>query len=74
MLEAPTPDEEADVLAARGLDVLPLMAGAGGRDIHPRSTHGVLIRVYPTGSFTQSRPAGPADLGISGISRVMIAA
>ena len=45
MLEAPVPDEEAEVLLENGLGVLPLMQGAGGRDIHPKSTHGVLIRV-----------------------------
>src|SRR3954453_19995897 len=31
MLEAPEPDVEATALAARGMDVLPLMGGAGGR-------------------------------------------
>ena len=55
MLEAPDPDAEADTLAERGLDVLPLMVGAAGRDVHPRSTHGVLIRVYPDNSV----PARP---------------
>ena len=73
MLEAPVPDEEADVLASRGLHVLPLMAGAGGRDIHPSSTHGVLIRVYPVNSFSGSATANPADAGLSGITRVIIA-
>jgi catechol 2,3-dioxygenase-like lactoylglutathione lyase family enzyme len=77
MLEAPDPNAEAERLAERGLDVLPLMAGAGGRDVHPRSTHGVLIRVYPNQSF-QSPPdqvqlAGERDLGLSGISRVVLA-
>ncbi len=47
MLEAPDPDAEAIELAARGLEVLPLMPGAGGRDVHPRSTHGVLVRGLP---------------------------
>src|SRR5579859_2087744 len=55
MLEAPDPDREAAALAGRGLDVLPLMAGAGGRDVHPRSTHGVLIRVYPSDSVQTAR-------------------
>ena len=30
---------EAEMLIDRGLNVLALMAGAGGRDVHPRSTH-----------------------------------
>jgi catechol 2,3-dioxygenase-like lactoylglutathione lyase family enzyme len=77
MLEAPDPNAEAEALSGRGLHVLPLMAGAGGRDIHPRSTHGVLIRVYPDGSF-QAPPGqidreAAADLGLSGIARVIIA-
>ena len=41
MLEAPDPDEEATGLTDRGLNVLPPMAGASGRDVHPNSTHGV---------------------------------
>jgi methylmalonyl-CoA/ethylmalonyl-CoA epimerase len=68
MLEAPDPNAEADVLAGRGLDVLPLMPGAGGRDVHPRSTHGVLIRVYPTRA---PRQTGPAPM--SGIARAIVA-
>jgi catechol 2,3-dioxygenase-like lactoylglutathione lyase family enzyme len=77
MLEAPDPDAEAESLRARGLGVLPLMAGAGGRDVHPRSTHGVLIRVYPSRSFVASpdqieRRVDRA-LGLSGIARVVIA-
>ncbi len=77
MLEAPDPNAEAAVLAQRGLEVLPLMAGAAGRDVHPRSTHGVLIRVYPSGSFQApssdvQRNAGRA-LGLSGIARVILA-
>ncbi|MDA0789915.1 MAG: VOC family protein [Proteobacteria bacterium] len=73
MLEAPVPDEEAVVLLENGLNVLPLMEGAGGRDIHPRSTHGVLIRVYPENSF-QGEAEPPDDaLQISGIMRVIIA-
>ena len=73
MLEAPDPDAEALELAARGLDVLPLMAGAGGRDVHPRSTHGVLVRVYPDDSATTGDVAGSGDLGLSGIGRVIVA-
>ncbi|MBM4385182.1 MAG: VOC family protein [Deltaproteobacteria bacterium] len=77
MLEAPDPNAEAELLRARGLGVLPLMAGAGGRDVHPRSTHGVLIRVYPTASF-QAQPEQitrneARALGLSGIARVVIA-
>ena len=71
MLEAPDPDEEAIGLAERGLNVLPLMPGASGRDVHPNSTHGVLIRVYPTNSF--SGGTSPSESGLSGIMRVLIA-
>jgi hypothetical protein len=71
MLEAPDPNAEADDLLGRGLNVLPLMAGAGGRDVHPNSTHGVLIRVYPVNSF-QGEEAN-ADSNLSGIVRVIIA-
>lgn len=73
MLEAPDPDAEAEELLARGVEVLPLMKGAGGRDIHPRSTHGVLIRVYPNDSVR--KPPGQVSLepGLSGILRVIIA-
>lgn len=71
MLEAPVPDEEAQVLIEQGLNVLPLMEGAGGRDIHPKSTHGVLIRIYPENSF-QGDTRDSAS-GLSGITRVMIA-
>jgi len=77
MLEAPDPDAEAEALRARGLEVLPLMPGASGRDVHPRSTHGVLIRVYPTGSFRaeaeQIRRNESRALGLSGIVRVVVA-
>jgi len=73
MLEAPTPDDEAEVLLERGLHVLPLMAGAGGRDIHPKSTHGVLIRVYPVNSFQGEKQQSDETLSLSGITRVMIA-
>ena len=73
MLEADDPDDEAAAMADRGLHVLPLMAGAGGRDVHPKSTHGVLIRVYPTGSVAQpSDPvSGPPHL--TGIVRALLA-
>ena len=75
MLEAPVPDEEAAVLAERGLNVMPLMPGAFGRDIHPNSTHGVLIRVYPVNSFdTPFR--GELDESVpklTGIAKVIIA-
>src|SRR5262245_32311358 len=40
MLEAPDPNTEADARSGRGLMVLPLIAGAGGRDVHPTCTHG----------------------------------
>ncbi len=73
MLEAPVPDDEAIVLSERGLDVLPLMAGAGGRDIHPRSTHGVLIRVYPDGSVQRPDSLTSNAPGLSGIIRVIVA-
>ncbi len=73
MLEAPTPDDEAEVLLEKGLSVLPLMAGAGGRDIHPKSTHGVLIRVYPVNSFQGEKEQSDETLSLSGITRVMIA-
>lgn len=75
MLEAPVPDEEAEVLAGRGLRVMPLMPGAFGRDVHPSSTHGVLIRVYPVDSF-QGRYRGEPDRRappLSGIVRVIVA-
>ena len=77
MLEAPDPNSEAQDLSGRGLNVLPVMAGAGGRDVHPNSTHGVLIRVYPVDSFQGLEGAGPAadadSAGLSGIARVIIA-
>ena len=71
MLEAPDPDQEAAGLAERGLNVLPRMAGAGGRDVHPNSTEGVLIRVYPVQSFAGE--TSPSKSGISGIMRVVVA-
>ena len=73
MLEAPDPDAEAEVLAGRGLHVLPLMVGAGGRDIHANSTHGVLIRVYPVKSFDRKAPPGTPASPLSGVQRVIIA-
>lgn len=76
MLEAPDPNTEADALASRGLKVLPLMAGAGGRDVHPHSTHGVLIRVYPVNSFRGHAAAHDHETdspGLSGIARVLVA-
>lgn len=77
MLEAPVPDEEALGLSERGLEVLPLMEGAAGRDIHPRSAHGVLIRIYPRNSFQAAHDMidrkEAADLGLSGVSRVIVA-
>ena len=49
------------------------MRGAGGRDIHPSSTHGVLIRIYPDGSVAQpSNPTSEAPY-FSGIQKVMVA-
>ena len=75
MLEAPVPDEEAEALAARGLRIMPLMPGAFGRDVHPSSTHGVLIRVYPVDSF-KGRFQGEPDRRappLSGIVRVIVA-
>ena len=71
MLEAPDPDEEALGLTKRGLNVLPTMAGASGRDVHPNSTHGVLIRVYPVNSFAGE--TSPASSGLSGIVRAIVA-
>jgi len=72
MLEAPDPDVEAEALSGRGLDVLPLMSGAGGRDVHPRSTHGVLIRVYPDNSV-RTGPSRSEAPGLSGIMKVIVA-
>jgi hypothetical protein len=73
MLEAPDPDVEAVALAGRGLDVLPLMKGAAGRDIHPRSTHGVLIRVYPDNSVRTPEGLTNGEPGLSGIAKVIVA-
>lgn len=76
MLEAADPDGEAEALLERGLNVLPKMEGAGGRDVHPNSTHGVLIRVYPINSYIGDDPnyeEGPDAPGLTGIGRVIIA-
>lgn len=73
MLEAPDPDEETAAMAGRGIDVLPLMAGAGGRDLHPRSTSGVLIRVYPVDSAGDLSDHNRQDQVTSGITRAIIA-
>jgi hypothetical protein len=73
MLEAPDPDVEAAALSQRGLDVLPLMDGASGRDVHPRSTHGVLIRVYPNDSAQTGDGYESLAPGLSGITKVILA-
>ncbi len=73
MLEAPDPDAEAEELLARDLAVLPLMEGAGGRDVHPKSTHGVLIRVYPNDSFQGTTQDLAQEPHVSGIDRVLVA-
>jgi hypothetical protein len=49
------------------------MAGAGGRDVHPRSTHGVLIRVYPDNSAPTEGEHKSLAPGLSGIARVIVA-
>jgi len=72
MLEAPVPDDEAETLRGRGVEVLELMPGAGGRDIHPRSTHGVLVRVYPERSASYPAEASQAP-GLSGIQAAIVA-
>jgi hypothetical protein len=76
MLESPDPNTEAEALAGRGLNVLPLMAGSWGRDVHPNSTHGVLIRVYPVNSFQGRATTHEEETnapGLSGIARVIVA-
>ncbi|MFO4632795.1 MAG: VOC family protein [Actinomycetota bacterium] len=73
MLEAADPDAEAEVLLGRNLKVLPKMLGAGGRDIHPSSTHGVLIRVYPENSVSRPNDLVSASPNYSGITKVVIA-
>ena len=73
MLEAPDPNAEAEVLLERGVKVLPLMRGAGGRDIHPSSTHGVLVRIYPDGSVAQPDNPVSAYPNYSGIQKAVVA-
>lgn len=83
MLYAPDPNAEAEALAKRGLDVMPLMQDAGGRDIHPKNTHGVLIRIYPSGMAADldrelDQSLGPipkraSHAHLTGISRVIVA-
>jgi hypothetical protein len=73
MLEAADPNAEAAELALRGMNVLPLMPGATGRDVHPNSTHGVLMRVYPTGSVPQPDEPTVEAPQLSGIVRVIVA-
>lgn len=41
--------------------------------MHPRSTHGVLIRVYPDGSVSQPADAVSVPPGLSGIAKVIVA-
>ena len=72
-LEAADPNAEADELGRRGMNVLPVMTGATGRDVHPKSTHGVLMRVYPTGSVGQPDEPFAEDPQLSGIVRVIVA-
>ncbi|MDH3678424.1 MAG: VOC family protein [Acidimicrobiia bacterium] len=73
MLEAPDPQAEAEDLLERGVKVLPLMEGAGGRDIHPTATHGVLIRVYPNDSAPTGSGHRSAEPHLSGITRAIVA-
>lgn len=73
MLESPDPNTEAETLLRRGIKVLPLMRGAGGRDIHPSSTHGVLIRIYPDDSVAQPENPSSASPHYTGIQRVVVA-
>jgi len=81
MLYAPDPSAEAEALAARGLAVMPLMQDAGGRDIHPKNTHGVLIRIYPSAMAADLERELEQGLGsnresharLSGICRVILA-
>ena len=72
MLEADDPNAEANRLLGNGINVLPLMEGAGGRDVHPNSTHGVLIRIYPTGSYANRLSETDLSIGLSGIVRVQV--
>ncbi len=73
MLESPDPNAEAEILLKRGVKVLPLMRGACGRDIHPSSTHGVLIRIYPDSSVAQPDNPSSSTPHYTGIQKVVIA-
>jgi catechol 2,3-dioxygenase-like lactoylglutathione lyase family enzyme len=81
MLYAPDPNAEAEELAARGLEAMPLMQDAGGRDLHPNNTHGVLIRIYPSAMAADLEHELDHGLGrvresrlrLTGISRVILA-
>jgi catechol 2,3-dioxygenase-like lactoylglutathione lyase family enzyme len=81
MLYAPDPNAEAEALIGRGLDVMPLMEDAGGRDIHPKNTHGVLIRIYPSAMHADLERELDQGIGrvresraqLSGIARVILA-
>ncbi len=81
MLYAPDPNAEAEALIGRGLHVMPLMEDAGGRDIHPKNTHGVLIRIYPSAMHADLERELDQGIGrvresrahLSGISRVILA-
>src|SRR6516162_3135307 len=81
MLYAPDPNAEAETIAARGLGAMPLMQDAGGRDFHPRNTHGVLIRIYPSGMAADLEreldhglgPVRQSRLHLTGICRVIVA-
>jgi len=83
MLNADDPDAEAAVLERRGLPVMPLMLEAGGRDLHPRDTCGVLIRIYPTHTNEMVEPELTQAIGpiaarrgataLSSIRRVLVA-
>jgi catechol 2,3-dioxygenase-like lactoylglutathione lyase family enzyme len=83
MLYAPDPNAEAEALATRGLEVMSLMQDAGGRDIHPKNTHGVLIRIYPSAMAADldrelDQGLGPMSMResrahLTGIRRVILA-
>jgi catechol 2,3-dioxygenase-like lactoylglutathione lyase family enzyme len=81
MLYAPDPNAEAVSLATRGLEAMPLMQDAGGRDFHPKNTHGVLIRIYPSAMAADLEQELDHGLGraresrahLTGIARVILA-
>ena len=81
MLYAPDPNAEAESLATRGLEAMPLMQDAGGRDFHPKNTHGVLIRIYPSAMAADLERELEQGLGrvresrlrLAGICRVIVA-